>query len=370
MKRCVFLSVAMITVLLASCFFSTEIKAESVTWNTENATIKIGEEKQIAISVSPENITGEIKYTLSNSEIVEIIHKSNNGVIVKGLKYGSTVLLAQIDNKESYVQIVVDDELEGSTPYIKTTIAEEMKIGDTKTISVELYGVEEARKSLCEWEIENDNISVRDIGSSILVTASKVGKTRIEVSHPDCQYKESIMVYVTTEGREAIYLTTKTPVIKMASNGETENITVQLVGSSSLHYCQFRVVEGKEYIDIISNNNVCSITPKNVGGMAIIEASHPECEESIKIRVIVVDTKKEISIECEDFVYLDTEEKKITAILKNEEDTEKYKEFTYKINNENIRVTQVNNDFYLTPLKNGRTVLTLLIPHPPHRSIL
>ena len=72
----------------------------------------------------------------------------------------------------------------------------------------------------------------------------------------------------------------------------TTNFSVDLVGSATNNtsLLNFEIVDGSDCIDIIYNNNICSVTPKSEGS-ALIKVTHPECEVSLDVRVIVVDTK-------------------------------------------------------------------------------
>jgi len=368
--------------LISLCFFGCllndeeEIKVESAAFQEESITIAVGEYKQVIFNITPQEAIKNttVKYRLSDESnpLISLSDISNSGLVIKGEKGGTCVLIAECEKFTSYLQITVSGTVEESVPYIFTNdVSLELIVGSTKSTSVNLSGVEMARYALTEWKSsDEDVVSVEPLANSCVFTAKRVGHARIEISHPDCEFPSYIMVYVTTENLNPVYITTKTNTIMTTVSSGTTNFSVDLVGSATNNtsLLNFEIVDGSDCIDIIYNNNICSVTPKSEGS-ALIKVTHPECEVSLDVRVIVVDTKLLPIISTDKpFLELTSTMDSFTCTVLNSDVVDKDYKYTFSVSDEQIiEVNQVNNTFYVIPKKDGRAIITIeneLCEHP------
>jgi hypothetical protein len=87
-------------------------KIESIAFNMEKASIKINEEITVRVVVKSDEAKKyeKIIYTSVNEGIIEIREPTNDGFIIKGLKGGSTVIIAKSDIVTSYLDVFVESD--------------------------------------------------------------------------------------------------------------------------------------------------------------------------------------------------------------------------------------------------------------------
>lgn len=353
--------------LFVSCNLNTEnVEVEKAQFEKERIVIAIGESKQVIFNITPTEAipSADVKYYVNDKEnsIVSLSNITNNGLVVTGEKLGSCVLIAECNGKHSYLQILVEGTVDATSPYIVTNgVSYELNVGSKKSTTITINGVPTNRYALTEWKSSNsDVIELETVQNSCVMVAKKVGSSKITVTHPDCEYPAYFMVYSVNEGESATYITTSQNTIRMGIDSNTYNFKVSLVGSKQNNESLFifDVLEGKENIDIIYNNNMCSITPKKEGE-CLINVTHPECEFPLEVRVVIVNTKLETVISCDKpFIELGTLPTTVECKVLNTDDSKDNYKFSYSVSDEDIiSVTQVNNLFYVEPKKDGRAVI-------------
>lgn len=355
MKKYGFLSLLLIAFTVCSCsLFNSDNKEKitSISFEKERIEIYEGDVKSVGFTVLPESrVTDcEVTYTLSDSstDIVSLSSCTSSGLIISGEHEGSVVLIATCEGLTSYMEIDVISTKDKNVTYIKLNdIAYELDVGQRKTFQVSLSSGHDDEKSLFEWETTDSNvIDIETADNACIITAKKAGFSKIIVSHPRSDYKAACMVYVNSEGENTTYITTDRNVVLMGSESGTENITFSLMNSSSSNYSLFtyKVTDGEDCINIITNNNICSVTPLKVG-TADIEVSHSECDVSLVVHVIVVDEKLPSYIDSDKtFIEMIVDETEIVTLsLKGEVDgsgvsysvrSDAEGVFEYKVSNE------------------------------------
>lgn len=353
----------LVVISFFSCKFDQEIEVTNSYFTESEIEISCGEQKRVVFKVEPEDATNvNVKYYLSETSenLVEITDTSKDGCIIIGKKHGSCVLIADCNGRISYLQIKVNGSLE-VTPYIMTTYpVYELLEGNKTTFNASLYGGNGEDNFLFEFSNGNDEvIEIKSTANNCVIEAKQSGSARITISHPKSKYPASVMVYVTKEGVKPVYITTSQNTIQMGYNEGTKQCSVQLVGSSKndLSAFSFNIKEGYEVVNLISNNNNVSITPKSLG-VALIEVTHPECEIPLEIQVIVVNTNTDPYIDSDNnfLVFENFSSRIVTCSVIGRDDRSDNYNFTFENTNENVcKVEQVNNSFYIEPLQDGKS---------------
>lgn len=76
-------------------------KINSITLNTQQATICLGEETSIIATTNPPNVTNKpIKWSVTDNSIVEFKELSDNTIMIKGTGIGETTIIATTNNEE------------------------------------------------------------------------------------------------------------------------------------------------------------------------------------------------------------------------------------------------------------------------------
>lgn len=372
-KRIFNLFLVCIFVLTSCSIFSGEEKEKITKIEFEQSviTLKKGEVKAVNFFVTPDSrVTDcEVEYSLSsNDNIISISSTTSSGLIISALERGSIVLIAKCEGLTSYMEVDVVSSEAVYDPYIKLPdVAYEMNINEKKTIQVSLIGGDENSKALFEWKSSDDNIiHIDSADNACVISAKDYGYATIDISHPDAVYSASIMVYVNKEEESNTYISTKSNVILMGNRSGTQHLYVTLEHSetNNLSLFNFEIMEGSENINIISNNNVCSITPiKN--GQSKIKVTHPECVIPLYVNVVVADEMMQCYIDSDKpFIEMCVNESKIVALtLESEEIINEEKKYSFTLDDESIcDVTGVDDLLYIKAKKIGQTKIYVKSP--------
>ena len=276
----------------------------SISFSEKNISIGKGTSKAVSLIVLPESRVNDcnVSYSLSvpDAGIIEISDTSSNGLIVSGKKSGSAVVIAKCEGLTAYLEVEVIKDLSVEFPYISITEpVYEIRKGEKRTLTVGLAGGNETDNALFSWDVKDNSVcSIQSADNACVISGESQGYTIVEINHPKAEYPARIMIFVENENENPVYIKTQSPIFLLGSKAGTKNIYVNLANSvqNNLSLFTFEVTEGSDCIDIISNNNVLSVTPKK-SGTALIKVNHSEARVSLEMRCIVVEESCPLYIE-------------------------------------------------------------------------
>ena len=373
MKKYILLLSIVISSLFISCVQQEEEKKEPITkaeFTSERIKVAKGTINIVGFSVEPKTreTDCEVEYILSDpeSDIVTLSKESSSGLVLTANKRGSIVLIAKCEGHTSYLEVDVFSDLLSESPFIKIPdVAYEMRVGDKKTFQVELSGGEETDRALFEFKSSDESVAtIQSADNACMISCLKEGFTKIEVSHPKSQYPSSVLVFVSKEKENPVYITCDSNAYLMSKTGGTQNIYVNLanVVNQNLSLFSYEVTEGKDNISIISNNNVLSVTPKQKGE-SIVKVSHPSSLNDLEIHFIIAEEKCPYYIDTEKtFFEMSLGETARTEILIGGDDNNEIKNpsYTFTVEDESIcNVVLTQSSLLIKALKSGRTRITI-----------
>ena len=184
-----------IDVYVGSNYTKSEIIAspDSITFNTNTMTIKVGNSEKINYTLTPNINYSHLTWESSNSNVVSV---SQNGII-KGVSVGSAIVsLFSINGKRDDINIeVVNNTIEiNDIKLTENTI--NMKAGDRETIVPIIMPSNATNKNL-SYESSNSNIvsvSVNPNGQSAIVSALSEGNATITINGGNIEKKINVTV--------------------------------------------------------------------------------------------------------------------------------------------------------------------------------
>ena len=365
MKKFYFLILMFLSLINFSCLLDEEegAKVSKASFELSEISLGVGETKQVIFKIEPSELVTKTKVDYSvadGSQIIDITNESSNGCVITGKKNGNCVLVAKCEGFTSYLQVNVTGAID-IEPYIVTPyVVNVINPGERISINVSLYNGNTSDNALFEFSNSNDEIiNIESANNAVVVSAVNKGYSKITVSHPKALYDATILIYVVPHTENACYITTSQNVVLTGLNEGTSNIKFSLVGSinNDLSLFSYSVKEGSENIDIFTNNNICSVKPKKTG-YAVIEVSHPDSDINLEVQIIVVNTTVETYIESDSNLVVIDDGKFRTvncSVIGSNSADDNYK-FSYTLKDEGIiNVNQVNNTFFIEPVRDGQT---------------
>lgn len=330
--------------------------------------IKTGERVKIELTISPKEArtSDTVKYSVSTKDVVEIdeTNSSNDGVVIKAVKTGNTVVTAKAGGVVEYCQIKVSGREDDSIPYIVLTDnVLEIRLGHKKHIVASLQGGTPGDYSNFMFSGGKDSIATVDwANNTAVIEGISQGSTRVTVSHPKAQYSVDVVVFVTLENETAQYITSSENVIFMEPGQYDRNYSVSVIGSTpeKEHYCMYQVVEGVGVITVKGTGASCTIAAVKEG-IAKIRVSNQMVEQYFEFIVIVRKTDDVSYVSTDSSLYfIGAQQVGLQAYL-NGIFIEGFEDnFTYTISDTNIiEVTQYKNTFFVKGLTNGTAKLTI-----------
>ncbi|MDR0474757.1 MAG: hypothetical protein LBH43_13925, partial [Treponema sp.] len=271
---------------------ATKAKIESIEFDKPQVTIKINEETTVkVIAKSDEAKKNEkIAYTSVNEGVIEIKEPTNDGFIIKGLKGGSTVIMAKSKQVTSYLEIVVStDAIIAHYVNVGNPVIE-VREKERKTTQVTLFGGNALDNNDFRWRLENgkDNIRLDATANIGVIEGLQRGYQKIIVSHPKADYESEILVFVSGYNDPIKYISSPSNVVLVANDDQYHDFQVLLVNGAPEDVINFvyEIYEGADVIDIVSNETVCNVMGKK-SGTAIIRVKHPLAVMDFDVRIFV-----------------------------------------------------------------------------------
>ena len=265
-----------------------------------------GDSDYLSFSIEPSDVQNKVSVAWKYDESIISIDADKNGAVVTGLAEGKTYIKGTVNNITAacLVTVSADGSVTASTPYIYSDFSViEMQPGDTKTVTVSLYGGTSTDLENFTWSVSDS--SVAEISSSArnncIVKAKKTGSCQLVASHPKAcdadtgaSYPYTMVIFVYDTEMTETYITTDMNVIGIDKNSDSSvTASVDLVnpvaGTSGTYQNGFSwsVYSGADVVSINPNGKDCIITPLKAG-VAYIDVSHENAEYPLRIIVRVV----------------------------------------------------------------------------------
>jgi len=250
-------------------------EAATIKLNKSKVSIKVGESYQLKLNGTKD----KIKWSSSKKSIVKV---SSEGIIT-GVKPGSAIITAKVNNKEYKCNVTV------LSPILKKSIYE-VSIGDTIQLEVKNFPLNINKKDI-QYRSNDENIVVVD--NNGLVTAKTEGYTNVIIYFGTYELTCNIRVRFTDKNREDI-----------------------------INNIQYECVEvGNEIIYVVKNNS-------NVGFIT-------------KLRLEFYDnTDKLVSISFDNYLSLFSGDESVLYFTKPDKDYSYYKPVIDIINGYNFEINQ------------------------------
>lgn len=156
----------------------------------------------------------------------------------------------------------------------------------SKSISVRIVNATENIVDGYSWTSSDNNITIASSGATALVTANKVGTSKITVKSKYCAYPLSIIVNVVEEKEisENPYITSSS-IINLKVGEDYTSVIADLVGGSESDYKDFKWTCDSSNVDCKGQNETGFIKALS-SGTALVTISHPKASANKTILVI------------------------------------------------------------------------------------
>jgi len=374
MKRKMIITISLlmiISALLTGCRNIEEerILIDRIVFTGQGTTIREDQEQAVNIRLEPSESRRfeNVQYSVSNEGIIQLSNMTNDGLVIKGLRDGNTVLVARGENATSYYQVVVERGAFVMEPFITVgSPVVNMLVGETRNLQVTLNGGSVIDNNGFTWitEIDKDHITIDTTMNTVVIRGNNRGTQRIRVSHPKSQFDGEILVFVRNPDENPIFITSDRNVVMLENDGRFTNIVLMLVGGQpeDVQYFDSSIIEGQEVVEAIQSQENLNIRVLRTG-TALIRIRHPKAEYDFDIRIIAVDSNAPLITTNRTFAMIRPGANvTVTAALENPRSNQWMNEFEYELpdnGEEIIRVTQTNNQFYIEGLKEGPARLVI-----------
>ena len=331
----------------------------------------VGDTATVKINAQPEEGKSHdrIEYRASDSSVIEIqTDSSNDGVVFKGLKRGTTVITASVNGVVDYCAVTVVGGDEAVIPHIVVSdYVLECLRGERRSIVASLAGGTPLDNSAFVWSYSGQDknvISLESANNVGVFDTLSTGESVITVSHPKAQFSVNVLVFVTEKNIVPVYITTSHNVINLKTAGNLFEYAVNLYGSggSGDNYgFMHEILDGNDVIGLRANNNIGTVTPK-ARGIARIGVSHQKAAHRIEIIVIVTEEIVYNYIDIDNTLLLMEEGhyKVINAVLEGNAPEDYIDKFVFSNeNNDVIEIESSKNMAGIKALKRGSSVITV-----------
>lgn len=339
----------------------------SVTLAQTTLNITVGESENLTLSINPSNYQGKVHVKWEFDETYVSCKTDNFGIIITGVKAGSTYVKASCNGIISTCLLSVisnGDDVE-ENPYIYSNYSViQLKPGDTTTISASLYGGSISDMESFTWEVKDSTIADIDSArNNCVITANKAGSTQITCTHPNAKYSYTFVVYVYTDKLNEPYITTTNNVFSINKNEESSKIlTVDLINPISSTYAnefEWKLADenSESIIKINSSLNTAEVIPLKAGTAQII-VSHKNAKFDLTITVRVITLVENVYIGLTKSTVIVTGEETITvqASLENYTGYVNPDSFKWSVPDDSLKLaecTASGNSMTIKGKKNG-----------------
>lgn len=273
-----------------------EVKATAISFERQYVTVENGGNDYLRYTVEPAEIQNKTDVKFTYDESIISIDPDRYGIVITGKKSGQTYLKGTVNGITATCIITVEgnpDIFEGE-PYIYSNFTViELTPGSNTTVSASLYGGTSVDLENFVWSIKDSDIANLNYArGSCVITAKRTGSTQITVSHPDCKYDYTMILFVYSDKLDSAYITTSQNIV-VINKAETasKSITFDVRNPYSQNYqngFSYEVISenSEPCFSVIGNGNTAIITPER-NGLSVLRVSHDMCEYTLDVIVKV-----------------------------------------------------------------------------------
>ncbi|GHU84504.1 hypothetical protein FACS189473_2030 [Spirochaetia bacterium] len=352
-----------------------EVTVSSLKVARSTLNMKAGGLEYVDLIIAPANSQDKAKITWEWDPEIISCTADNYGVVVRGLKAGSSTLVARSGTASSTAIVNVTGtapETGGTTdPYLYSDYhILELKPGVTQKISASLYGGSAADAGGFNWSIDKPNVAeLSPAGQYCHILAKEEGAAQITVTHPNSPQAYSILIYVFGDEGKAAYITTTQNIVTAYVSSGDKTVSVDLMNPADANYkalFNWQVTEGESNITLLANGTSAIITPVKSGN-STIRVSHPAASYPQDILVRVIELVHNVFIEPDATIVTVNGSAAQTVSVKIAGTDNASDEFTWDVSNPDVADTlAVGNQILITGKKNGWTKITISHPAAPY----
>lgn len=312
MKKKIFLFFTLVVILLQSCKMFTSNKPKNdepevtaIHFERQNVIIENGGNDYLRYTIEPSSIQNKTDVKFSYDESIIDIDADRYGIVITGKKSGQTYLKGTVNGITATCIVKVEgnpDIFEGE-PYIYSNFTVvELTPGSNTTVTASLYGGTVTDLENFVWSIKDSDVaSINYARGSCVITAKKTGSTQITVTHPDCKFGYTMIVFVYTDKLDIPYITTNQNIVVLnKAETSSRNITFDLRNSYSPNYqsgFSYEVVSdnNEPSFSFVGNANTAIITPVR-NGLSVLRVSHSQCDYTLDVLVKVTTAVENVYI--------------------------------------------------------------------------
>ncbi len=277
----------------------------AVTFASSSVVVAKGGNTYLKYSITPSSIQNKVLVNWAYDSSIISIDADHNGVIITGLKKGTTYLKATANGITATCLVTVDgsDDVYEGEPYIYSNFTVvELTPGSNTTVSASLYGGTSTDLEEFVWTIRDSSIASIDWArGSCVVTAKKTGSTQITVSHPNATYDYTMVLYVYSDTLTASYITTSQNIVVInKAEVSSKSLTFSVANPVTANYekgFSYEIIteNGDDCCSVIGNGSTAILTPlKN--GLSVLRVSHENCEYTLDVLVKVTTAVENVYI--------------------------------------------------------------------------
>lgn len=345
--------------------------------SSTSTSVKVGEMAYVYYTYSPSTVEIDPKFDY-DEDYIDISSVTNSGFVVTGKKEGQCAVSISAGGKSCTCIVSVsgysENYIDTTEPYIySNSNIVQLSPGNSQRIYVSLYNGTVTDNLSYSWTIENPSIaSLSSNGQYCLINALAEGYSRIKVTNTAAAYPYYVGVYVLSDPTATTYITSTDNIKTVYVNKGEESISVDLVNPKSelyKSYFNWEINDGdKDCIEIVSNQNECTIKPIK-GGQCTIRVTNKEADNNIPLDILVR------SVEIVDSAYIEPsltivnlngeEEKTLNVSIATLTADKDYSpsDFTYEVDDDYyVEWWSFRDQVTFKGLHNGST--SLYISHP------
>ena len=320
---------------------------------------------------------------------------SANSVTVTAPTYGTgstishlTASHSKADNDKAVLVMTADDEetLMSMKALYSDKLYYNFEVGSEATVMCNAVGFEDKESeedydySLFTWTVSDPTvISVeKNTAYPLMCTIRglKSGSTRLTGSIVDggntysCEFTITVYPVGAVQTEPEVYFTTTQNVVLLGGKDKTASVSVSAISLKSSEYPNISwTSEDTNIANVVPNGNKATITSLVDEGETVINVTHPDSQNTLKIYVrigseyVIPESEPVVYIAAQDVLTMlrDDSSQKLQAVLVNYSGTDT-SGFSFAIDNEDvatISAQSTNGTAYIKPVGSGQAEITI-----------
>jgi hypothetical protein len=279
---------------------------QAVSFKKTSLTVAVGGSEHLPVTVKPANLQNAVPIEWEYDETFIAINPDSYGVVITGVMAGSSYIKASINGITATCMIVVQG-VDGdfiAEPYIYSQVSvAELSPGDSRTLSVSLYGGQSYDLEDFSWSIADPSLaSLAYSRNNCRIAALRTGSTQLTATYPKAAYPYTFIIFVYADELSESYLSTDANVIVLnKTDAQTRSVQVAvqnprgLVRQSGFSWEVLAADGGEPCVSAVSNGETAVLTPL-AQGIAILRASYEDCLYPLDMLVRVTTTVENVYI--------------------------------------------------------------------------